>query len=520
MNSLYAAYLEGHPEVRKNFDTPPESLFSIGTHERAWAPGAARAVNQLQGALGTWKGELYGMEPVIVTGQQPGLFTGPLYTILKAVSAIQIARRLGNPDREVIPVFWNASDDHDLVEVQTAHFLGRGEKIASFTYAPDSKEVPYNDFSMFRVPLSPILHDYIETAAAACRNSEDTSEVCEFLHDSLNQSSSLSGWFSCLMAGLFRNTPLRIFEPHQESARLAAVPVLRREILCPLESTRLLVESGRQLAALGFDVPIKKDVSSCNFFVEEGGRRRKVLFKNNRYMLHGVERTWSVEEMIARLESEPWRFSPNVALRPVVQQLLFGPIACIAGPGELAYWSQLKPLFSFFNLSMPIVYPRISAICVTEKLKKLLEGYRLDMSSVVRNRDVLFHALKETGGNPLSGAFLRQRPEIEGALDAMAASLRSMSSAPGLEKAVASFLAHSRFRLEKLERAALYADEENRGRVEAHLARLRNALYPLGKPQERVFTVFSFLFREGFGLIDRMLNELDCTKSDLQEMEL
>lgn len=520
MNSLYDAYLEGRPEVRNNFDKQPESLFSIRTDDSAWAPGAVQAVNELQGALGGCKGDLSGLEPVVVTGQQPGLFTGPLYTILKAVSAIQIARRLGSPDRSVIPLFWNASDDHDLVEVQTAHFLGLGEKVVSYTYTPDCNEVPHKDVSMFRVPLSPVLHHYIESAATACRNSGNAAEVRDFLHDSLNQSQSVSAWFSRLMAGLFRNTPLRIFEPHRESARRASLPVLRREIQCPLESTRLLVESGKQLAALGFDVPIKKDAASCNFFVEEDGRRRKVLYSNGRYILHGVERIWSVDEMLALLESEPRRFSPNVALRPVVQQLLFGPVAYVAGPGELAYWSQLKPLFSFFDLSMPIVYPRVRAMCVTGKLRKFLNEYHLDIPAVARNKDVLFHALKGTDGTLLIDTFRQQRPDIEGALESMAASLRNASSAPGLGKAVASFLAHSHFRLERLERAVFYADEESRRRVEGHLERLRNAFYPLGKPQERVFNVFSFLFREGFGLIDRMLNELDCTKSDLQEMDL
>lgn len=520
MNALYDAYLKGDIDVREKFDKTPESLLACRPSEGTWAPGAAQTVNEIQSALGTPGNDLSGTEPVIVTGQQPGLFTGPLYTILKAVSAIQLARRLGTPGRAVIPVFWNASDDHDLAEVQTGHFLGRGERIISFTYAPDSDVVPHRDISMFRVPVAPSLHAHIDSAAAACRNSEDVTGISDFLHDTLHQSTSVSAWFSSLMAGLFRDTPLRIFEPHHERARRAALPVLRQEIESPLESARLLLEGGKELAAAGFDVPIKKDASSCNFFLEDGGRRRKVLFKNNRYALHGTEHTWSVDEMLALLESEPWRFSPNVALRPVVQQCLFSPVAYVAGPGEIAYWSQLRPLFAFFNLPMPIVYPRVSAVLTTTKLQGFLAKYGLDMADVARDKDTLFKALKATSDSSLTGAFRRERREVEGALEAMAACLRRESSSPGIEKAVASYLTHSRFRLEKLERAVLYAEEEHRRGVEAHLARLRNAFYPFGKPQERVFTVFSFLFRDGFRLIDRMLNELDCTKQNLQEMKL
>ena len=520
MNALYDAYLKGRSDVREKFDKSPESLLICRPSAGVWAPGAAQAVNEIQAAMGTTKDVLSGAEPVIVTGQQPGLFTGPLYTILKAVSAIQLARRLSTPGRAVIPVFWNASDDHDLAEVQTGHFLGRGEKIVSLTYEPDCVALPHNDISMFRVPVAPILHAYIDTAAAACRNSEGGTEIRDFLHDTLDQSASVSAWFSSLMAGLFRDAPLRIFEPHHENARLGALPVLRREIECPLESTHLLLESGKQLAALGFDVPIKKSAFSCNFFVEDDGRRRKVLFKSDRYVLHGTEHAWSVDEMLGLLESEPWRFSPNVALRPVVQQCLFSPLAYVAGPGEIAYWSQLRPLFSFFNLPMPSVYPRVSAVFYTSKMKGLLAKYCLDMADIARDKDALFQALKATSNSSLPAAFHRQRREVEDSLDAMAACLGRESSSPGVKKAVASYLTHSRFRLERLERAILYADEENRRGVEAHLARLRNAFHPFGKPQERVFNVFSFLFRDGFGFIDRMLKELDCTSHDLQEMEL
>lgn len=520
MNPLCDAYLAGHPEVCARFSSSPESLLERGVRENAWAPGAVESVNGLQHELGLSGKLVSGNEPVIITGQQPGLFTGPLYTILKAISAVQLADRLSDQGVKAVPVFWVASDDDDLVEVQTAHFLKRGEDILSLTYTPDPELVPHADIPLFRVPLSPLLHQFIDSACDACRTSEYADEVRGFLYRSFEGAPSLSGWFSRIMGGLFEETPLRLFEPHRDRARLAAVPVLRKEIEFPLESTRLLAESGRQLRSLGFDVPIKRDEYACNFFVEDHGRRCRVHFRDNRYLLYGTGRMLSVEEMLALLESEPGRFSANVALRPLVQQLLFNPAAYVAGPGEIAYWAQLKTLFSFFELPMPVVFPRISAVFTTAKLTGLLTSYRLNTRDLAGDTKVLAHALRESGDTPLAETFYRERRTVEDALTKMASSLLDVSGAEGVEKAAAAFLARSGFSLDKLERALLYADKEKRARVEGHLTRLRNAFYPLGGPQERVINIFSFLFREGLPLIGRMVRELDCTKTDVQEMNL
>jgi len=224
--------------------------------------------------------------------------------------------------------------------------------------------------------------------------------------------------------------------------------------------------------------------------------------------------------MTALLETEPERFSPNVALRPVVQQALFAPVAYVAGPGEIEYWAQLKPLFAFFELPMPIVYPRIRALFTTIKVNQLLERYQITTAEIVDESDLLTRLLREAPESEILKTFATGKTRVEEAVDGLVSTLNTASGLPATKKAAATFRRHTQFRLQKLERALLYADKERRARVESHLKRLSNTLTPLGMPQERVLSVFSFLFERGWPLIGRMLTELDYTNQDLQEMAL
>ena len=344
--------------------------------------------------------------------------------------------------------------------------------------------------------------------------------VTAFLHDSLAEAGSVSRWFSLIMARLFHHTELRIFEPSLEAARIASIPVLRKEIENPLHTTRLLIEEGNKLVSLGFRAPIQRDKNVCNFFLEVEGRRRNVFFQQGKYVVRGAGLTCTVEEMITLLEDAPDRFSPNVALRPVVQQSLFSPAAYVGGPGELDYWAQLKPLFSFFEQPMPIVYPRLRAVVSTLKLNRLLDAYKISIDNLAEPSDLLTCMLRMEQDTACSGIFTIERIRIEEAMEGLLSKLTSPSSPEAIKKAAATYRRHIQFRMEKLERAILYADKERRTTVESRLQRLSNAFYPFSLPQERVFSVFSFLFRHGWPLIDHMIAALDFSNSEIQELEL
>ena len=197
--SLYEDYITGQPKATGLFSRLPDAMFSEAWTNSMWASGMADAVNQTQAALGAAKEYAAGNELVIATGQQPGMFTGPLYTIYKAITAINLANRFRAAGVSCVPLFWVAGDDHDFDECRTAHFFTKRSDLLSLTYVP--REVEVKDMPIYRLPLDAQVHKFIDTVAASCRGAgESVGSFCTVA----DQSDSLAHWFALIIARLFR----------------------------------------------------------------------------------------------------------------------------------------------------------------------------------------------------------------------------------------------------------------------------------------------------------------------------
>ncbi len=516
MRDLFTDYLAARPELAVFFATAPQDLLQEPPRVCSWTPGLASVSEDYQSALGNTR-SLTGDEIVIATGQQPGLLTGPLYTIYKAATAIRLASEIEKRFHvRSVPLFWVASVDHDFEEVRTAHILTKHHTIASLTYAP---ERAVDGLPMYRVPAQTGLHQIIDQAAHSARGSEHRDEVAAFLHESLDAAESLADWFARILARLFRDTPLILFSPHLPTVRALAAPVLKWEIAHPLELTRLLNEAGERLTALGYRPQIVKDATECNFFLEVDQFRRKVRFEKGHYIVPEARLTFSTDEMLGLLQAAPERFTSNVALRCLEQQHLFSPAAYVGGPGEVAYWAQLRPLFDALELAMPAVYPRARAVITDLKLNALLKKVGLTVADIASpEADLLTRALKATTPDPALNIVQKHRRAIESALDDLADGLNSAnkSTADMARTVKAATMAG----LDRLENSVARADQARVDAVANQVKRLKTELMPLGKPQERVINIFSYLFEHGWDLIPRIVREINVDHFSLKEIEL
>lgn len=516
MRDLFNDYIAGSPDLLAFYANPPKALFDEAPQAAPWDPALADALRQYQERLGG-TASFKGNEPVIITGQQSGLFTGPLYTIYKAVTAVILARKLQERwDTPCVPVFWVGSEDHDFEEVRTAHFLTKHHTPLALEYTPSGN---IDGFPMYRVPLNASVHAFIDEAAAETAGSDYREEMAAFLHETLDASASLADWTARLVARLFRHTPLVVFAPHMPEARHASATVFEKEIEDPLKSTDLLNEAGTRLDRIGFPPQVLKGETECNFFLEMGDRRRKVLFEKDHFRLPEEDICCSVDDIRTLLDASPERFSPNVALRCIVQQHLFPVAAYVAGPGELAYWAQLKPLFDHFGMPMPIVYPRARCALTTIKLNKLRAKLGLELEDLGQHQDgLLERALRHTAKNPAYDFAQSQRKAIETALADLAGGIeRHDKTAATMAENLARDVSG---KLDRLERTILQRDEAKIETVRKQLERLCNSLAPGTKPQERVYNIFSFLFEHGWDLIPRLIDELDVESFTMNEIEL
>ena len=516
MRDFLAEYTARSDDLSAFYGKLPQELYEATRATRAWDAGLVRDIQAFHSARGH-AADFTGNEAVVITGQQPGIFTGPLYTIYKAVTTIALARRLEERTGvATVPVFWVGSEDHDFDEACTTYFLGKNHEPFPIRYRPSE---PVDDLPMYKVALDASLHAGIDEAAANTGGSEFREEVTALLHETLDASDSLADWTTRLLMRLFKNTPLVFFAPHLPAARHLAAEIIEKEIRDPLATTALLNDAGCALERLDFPPQVVKKNTECCFFIEDGGRRKKVVYEKGRFITPEGERTYSEAELLEGLSASPERFSPNVALRCIVQQHLFPATAYVAGPSELAYWAQLKGVFARYGLPMPVIYPRARCTLTTLKLNKLLRKLGLSIADLERHEDGLLEvALRSTSKNPGYEFEREQRGELETALARLVEGLeKDAPTAAAMAKSLSEDVGS---KLDRIERAILSSDATKTDATRKQLRRLCSSLAPMRKPQERVYNIFSFLFEYGWGLIPRLIDELDIESFERMEVEL
>lgn len=518
MGDLHMDYLAQRPDVMEFYRSAPKTLLADSPSIMEWDPALLEALRRNTEALRA-NGPVAPLPTrgvALVTGQQAGLFLGPLYTVYKAVTALVLSRRIearfGVP---CMPVFWLGSDDHDFEEVRTAHLLNKQHEPMSLRYEPTA---PVDGLPMFEMPLEDSLHGLIDRALSETTGSEFRESIAAQLHDTLSDSHSLADWSARLLGALFKDTELIHFAPHWPEARKLAAPIFLQEIEEPLRSTGLLNGAGARLQELGYTPQVVKAPDECNFFLFVEKRRRKVLYRDGNFVVPEEGLRFSPDDLRGLLRDAPERFSANVGLRCVVQQKLFGAAAYIAGPGEVAYWAQLKGVFEQVGVPMPVVYPRAQGVLTSLKERKLMDKFGFVLDDLAAPQDALVErALRRAVHSKARDGFTRLREPVEAALAGFASGLKAGPNALAMAESLRARVGED---LDRIERTILLSDRAQAEAVERQVARLCNSLMPWRKPQERVYTVYSFLFEQGPGLIQRFIDEFDVESFRMNEVVL
>jgi len=449
----------------------------------------------------------------IVTGQQPGIFTGPLYTIYKTITAIKLAKYVTEKlDVTAVPVFWNASEDHDFKEVRHIEFINRDNRVISLIYEP---QTDVDGKSIFDIPLEPSLEFLIDLMEGDTNESEFKSYLVDLLRNSLGRCYSLADWFSHQMQALFGSYGLIILDAHLPPCRQLARPVIGREIKSAPRTSHIINEAGAQLRRLGYHQQIKRKPDDVNFFLYAQGRRNKVRFENDRFIVERVGLEYNQSEMLDMLAEEPQRFSPSAVLRPLVQDHILPTVAYVAGPGEISYFAQMRDAYTFFDLVMPIIYPRSQAVLVESKIAKILERYGLRVEDACQNHNDLIRTIaSKKPPRPIIQSCDRNLDVIQMALDEFRREVSDVD--PTLVEPVDKLKRKIGYEMDKLRDKLAQAQQTDLDVVEQQISKLRTHLFPEGKEQERVLNIYPYLFAYGIQLIPMLEEGLDITSFERQ----
>jgi bacillithiol biosynthesis cysteine-adding enzyme BshC len=446
---------------------------------------------------------LFGGALCVTTGQQPGLLTGPLYTVHKALTAVALAgeasERLGDP---VVPVFWVAGDDHDFAEANRAYVLGRANEIVRLVLRERDATAPLTP--LYREPVGTEVGDLLATLRQALPETEFVAGVLEWLERHYRPEADLASAFGHALAELLGPFGLVVFEPTHPAVKRAMGPWIQRllEAAGPLHGA-LVAQSGA-LEEAGQPVQVNVGDPATLVMIEGPLGRDRLLLDGTAYVARRSGERWSPAELARLLERQPERFSPNVLARPVIEAALLPTIAYVGGPAELSYWLQAEPVYRTLGVPAQAGVPRWSGRVIEARIGKVLHKYAISPEALTQAQGRLEATLVAEALPPA-------------ARDALAA-LRAALTAEYDRLAAAAVAVDATLRkpVESAKHAALGALQEIEKRLVSHLKKqneivlqqvdkARRNLFPLGRPQERVLNVTSYLARYGGAFLDAVL---------------
>jgi bacillithiol biosynthesis cysteine-adding enzyme BshC len=483
------ARVRAHGEVRQR--DAVASMIQAQQTRRA-APRAAREAGDTLANAQT---------VAILTGQQAGGFGGPLFTLLKAITALQLAQRTAREQHaDAVAIFWIDAEDHDWTEIASCTVLDPAFQPHTVTLAPveGAGERP-----VATLTVDGRVEQTLDELAAALGQTEFSETVIGALRQAYRPGTGVADAFARWLEGLLGPYGLVVFDASDPAAKPLVADLFARE-LREGRTAPLAAAAGEALAQRGHQPQVTPQPDSVALFHIDGAR---VPIRRDGAGFVAGEHTFTLDAITQELATAPHRFSPNVLLRPLVQDTLFPTICYVAGPSEVAYLGQLRQVYETFGLPMPLVYPRGSATLIDSATARFLAKY-----------DVPIDALQQQDEAALNRLLESQIPKsVEAALTDAEEALRAKMQRvietipavdPTLAGAAKTTLSKMEHDLQVLQVKMIQAAKRRDETLRRQFIRAQAQIFPLGHPQERTLGVIYFLNRYGPALIDRLFAEL------------
>lgn len=438
----------------------------------------------------------------ITTGHQLNLFTGPLYFLYKIVSVINLCKKLKQdyPTYNFVPFYWMATEDHDFEEIN--HFNFKGKKIS---WQKDSSG-----------PVGRLSTEGLEAVFELFEKELGAGNNAAYLKDIFKKSylehTTLADATRFLANELFKEYGLVIVDGDNAELKKIFAPYVKKELL---QQTSFHNVNKTNEVLQQYDIQVNP--REINLFYIENDLRERIVFENNEYKINNTELRFSEEELLSILEKSPEKFSPNVILRPLYQEVILPNLCYIGGGGEIAYWLELQSNFEENKIAFPILLLRNSVLLVTQKQLDKVEKLNLSVSDLFTNQQVLVNNKTAEYSNltldfSVQKAFLKQQfvglYEIASQTDKSfigAVKAQEVKQIKGLENLEKKLLkAEKRIHIDTLER----------------ILQLQNELFPNQSLQERKSNFSEFYLAIGNELIAKLIEELHPLKNHFSVITL
>jgi bacillithiol biosynthesis cysteine-adding enzyme BshC len=475
--------LESVLRVAKSLDYPAD--------RRKEVAAVLRQQNELLGSGAATTENLRRFENgavAVVSGQQVGLFSGPAYAAYKALSAVRIAKELTEHGVEAVPVFWMATEDHDLDEIRHATFFSDGRL--------ELLELPSGVGSgapVGRIPLGGEI-EKLQSAAAGMLTGELGSEIAGILKECYQPGDTYGSAFGKLFARLLKNSGLILLDPLDLRLHRVAEPLLAKAVEERDALDEGLLARDKHLESAGYAPQVKVTARSTILFHISRDGRQAITDEHGTF--RSGEKNWNRQELLSGVRNEPENFSPSALFRPVVQDYLLPTAAYIGGPAEISYFAQSEVIYRQLLGRMPVMLPRPGYTLVDTKAQRLLKQYGVDVEQVWEGPQELGKRMS-TASLPenLSTLLQENGAEIQKRLQQWSDAVKVLDST--LTSAVETAQKKIEYQSEKLQQMIGRALDRKSGTLSGHQEFLSNLIYPRKSLQSRELCFLPFLARWG-----------------------
>jgi bacillithiol biosynthesis cysteine-adding enzyme BshC len=450
----------------------------------------------------------------VVSGQQAGLFSGPLYTIYKALAAVKLAGCLSQRKTKAVPVFWMATEDHDFPEVAKAEFIGRDCKLANVEVSADLHK---EGQPVGRVVIDSSIDAVLDQLLEALPSSEFTPDLEALLRDAWRSGRSYGEAFARLMTSLLGSYGLVLLDPLDSRLKALAAPLYAKAALQAHQIAGAIEARSRKLVEVGYHAQVTASENSFPLFLhdENGARHALTRDADGKYSTKQTDKAYAAEELSSLALAQPEKFSPNVTLRAVVQDYLLPTIAYYGGAAEIAYFAQTGEVYRLLGRPTTPILPRSSVTMIERHTGRVLERYGLGLADLFAGPEtVIKRVVEEHLGAETARSFAKTEGAVNTELDELREQLRSVD--PTLADALETGRRKIQYQLEGLRtrfhRAQMSRDEA----AQRQLQRAFDQLYPNKALQERHINITSLLARHGRYVVEWIYNAISIGSNEHQ----
>lgn len=438
---------------------------------------------------------------VIVTGQQVTLYGGPLYTVYKTITAILYARRLekesGYP---VVPIFWLADEDHDIEEVATIRFPDSATlNTISYSHKAYDNAPPASS-----IPLGDELENIQDLLKNALDETDFTDELLHRIEECYRSDRTFGEAFGELLMNYFSKHGLLLAGSFDPDIKSYTKHLIAKAVKSHAELSDALDDATYSLKQDGYHDQVQVQPSNL-FYLNKEGHRIKIQFFDGKWSIY--EKKWSTEMLLQEIDEQPENFSPNVFLRPILQDYLLPVAGYVGGPGEIAYYAQMRKFYEIFGLKMPVIIPRFSITIFESAIDRILKELPFEWPHYLnRIEDLEKEFVDKSESADIEKIFGIWKSHIDELSHAKRREIGKID--PTLKASVGKAKAIYLSELDKL-KGKVYRSIKDQEKIQIdRIKRIKNNLFPNGNLQEREIAFIFYLNKYGPDFYDRIIDEI------------